>query len=180
MLVTFIATLILPLEYAIYVGILCSILIYLGESSHIKLSYMIENGTGQFLELPIEELIQQDPQIAIINIDGDLYFAVVEELQERVKQILETNVKVLIMRFRRTHMLGITGIMGINDIIRAANSKKVHILFCGVQKDVMESLQAAGLVDSVGKTRFFQARYQLFDSTNQALTEARNLLGKTD
>lgn len=180
MIVTFVATLILPLEYAIYVGILCSILIYLGESSHIKLSYMIENGTGQFLELPIEELIQQDPQIAIINIDGDLYFAVVEELQERVKQILETNVKVLIMRFRRTHMLGSTGIMGINDIIRAANSKKVHILFCGVQKDVMESLQAAGLVDSVGKTRFFQASYQLFDSTNQALTEARNLLGKTD
>lgn len=176
MIVTFISTLILPLEYAIYVGILSSILIYLGESSHVNLSYVMENEDGHFLELPIEELIQQDPKIAIINIDGDLYFAAVEELQEHVRQILETNVKVLILRFRRTHLLASTGIMAISDIIRAANKNSVHILFCGIQKEVMEPLQTAGIVDRVGKSHFFQANYQLFDSTHQALNEARRIL----
>jgi len=179
MTVTFISTLILPLEYAIYLGILSSILIYLGESSHVNLSYIIENEDGHFLELPIEEIIQQDPKIAIINVDGDIYFAAVEELQEHVKQILETNIKVLILRFRRTHLLASTGVMAINDIIRAASKNKVHLLFCGITESMMEPLQTAGIVDHIGKSRFFQANYQLFDSTHQALKEARRLLEET-
>ncbi len=82
MILTFISTLILPLEYAIYLGILSTILIYLGQSSHINLTYIVEDEEGQFIELPMKGIKKQNPKIALVNIEGDLFFTAVEDLRE--------------------------------------------------------------------------------------------------
>jgi len=178
MAITLISTLVLPLEYAIYLGILSTILIYLGESSHMNLSYIIENENGQFVELPLEGILKEKPVVAIVNIEGDLYFAAVDDLQNQVEQVLETDIKVLILRFRRTHLLASTGAMAIEQIIRTARKKNIHVLFCGVKKEILDPLEAAGVVAIVGDTLIFPAKIQLFESTHLALKEARTLLEK--
>ncbi len=122
MLITFISTLVLPLEYAIYLGILTTIVLHLGVSSRMNLSYIIEDDQGDFLEYPMQGFADQNPEIAIINIEGDLFFAAVQDLQDQVDRILETEIKVLILRFRRTHLLGSTGIM-VLDRYRAFSSR---------------------------------------------------------
>jgi len=124
MIITFISTLVLPLEYAIFLGILTTIVIHLGETSHMNLSYFIENEEGQFIEYPLQGIEKQTPHIAIINIEGDLFFAAVQDLQDQVERILETDIKVLILRFRRTHLLASTGIMALDHIVRLAHDKK--------------------------------------------------------
>ncbi len=43
LLITFTSSLLLPLEYAIFLGILSTILLYLGESSHVNLTYILED-----------------------------------------------------------------------------------------------------------------------------------------
>jgi SulP family sulfate permease len=178
MIVTFLSTLFLPLEYAIYLGILTTILIYLGESSHINLSYIVETDDGDFIELPLEEILKEDPKIAIINIEGDLYFAAVEDLQTRVNEILESGVKVMILRFRRTHLLASTGLMALDRLIQSARDKNVRVLFCGLQKEVLEPLEAAGMTEILGESQIFHAQSRLYQSTQQALKAAKNILGK--
>ena len=176
MLITFISTLVLPLEYAIYLGILTTIVLHLGVSSRMNLSYIIENDQGGFLEYPIQGLKDQNPEIAIINIEGDLFFAAVQDLQDQVDRILESEVKVLILRFRRTHLLASTGIMVLDRIVRSANDRKVHILFCGIKDEVLEPLKAAGLTELIGESRIFLANNQLFYSTLNALNAAKEKL----
>ncbi|MEA3327929.1 MAG: SulP family inorganic anion transporter [Chloroflexota bacterium] len=176
MLITFISTLVLPLEYAIYLGILTTIVIYLGVSSRMNLSYIIENEQGQFIEYPLQGIEKRTPHIAIINIEGDLFFAAVQDLQDQVERILETEIKVLILRFRRSHLLASTGVMALDRIVRSAHDKNVHILFCGLQNEVLVPLEAAGVTDLIGESRIFLANNQLFNSTQNALEAAKEIL----
>jgi len=180
MVITFVSTLVLPLQYAIYLGILSSILIYLGESSHLNLSYIIEDEDGQYIELPMKRLEKQRPQIVIINIEGDLYFAAVEDLQEQVEKVLQSDLKVLILRFRRTHLLASTGIMALNQLIRHARERNITVLFCGIHEEVRGPLEAAGVTGIIGEDRIFSANHQLFGSTQRALDEAKTIIEKQE
>lgn len=174
--ITFLSSLILPLEYAIYLGILSTILIYLGESSRVNLSYLIVSEDGHYLELPIEKIKAQNSKIVIVNIEGDLYFAAVEDLKKQIDSILETDLKVLILRFRRTHLLGSTGIMALDQLLQSARKKGVKILFCGLRDEVLNPLKDAGITEILGESSIFLADNQLFSSTQQALEKAGEII----
>lgn len=179
MVISLVSALVLPLEYAVYIGILSTILIFLGESSHMNLSYLIEDESGQFIELPLEGIKERQPRIAIVNIEGDLYFAAAEDLQSQITEILKTDIKVMILRFRRTHLLASTGVMALDQIIQAARKQGVRIMLAGLQEEVLEPLQAAGITGLVGDAHIFRANVQLFDSTHRALEEARKYVDAT-
>lgn len=176
MIVTLLATLLVPLEYAIYLGILFSILVYLAESSRINLSYIIEDGEGQFIEHSLESIKQLESKITIVNIEGDLYFAAVEDLEQQIEELFDTNLKILILRFRRTHLLASTAIMAIHSLIRNARKKGIEILFCGIQSDIRQPLEEAGVFDKLGQSKIFLANDQIFKSTHLALEEAKQIL----
>ena len=180
LLVTFISALVLPFEYAIFLGILSTLLMYLGESSRVNLSYILEDENGQFIELPMERIEERKPEIAIVNIEGDLYFAAVEGLEEQINRILNSGLKILILRFRRTHLLASTGIMALDHIIKAAKAKGVEVLFCGVHAEIRQTLESSGILDSIGQSRIFIANDQLFTSAQKALDEAKAILHKED
>ncbi len=173
---TFVSALILPLDYAIFIGVLASLLIFLGESSQINLSYISEDSNGQFIELPVESIKQQKPQIVIVNVEGDLYFAAVEGLQDELEKILETHPKVLILRFRRTHLLASTGVVALNQFIESAQKRGIHILFCGIHEKILETLDSAGIVDTIGISNIFTADDHLLSSTQRALEKAKSIL----
>lgn len=178
LLVTFISSLVLPLEYAIFLGILSTILMYLGESSHVNLTYILEDENGQFMELPMDTIEEKKPEIAIVNIEGDLYFAAVEELQEQINRILNSGLKVLILRFRRTHLLASTGIMALGHLIKSAHEKGVEVLFCGVHDEIRETLESSGILQSIGQSHIFSASDRLFTSAQEALKEAKSILNQ--
>jgi SulP family sulfate permease len=180
MAITFISTLLLPLEYAIYLGILSTILLYLGESSRMNLSYIVEDDQGDFIELPVNQIKSQTPRIAIVNVEGDLYFAAVEDLQNQMEQILESGIRVLILRFRRTHLLASTGVMALDQMLKSAKDKDIEVIFCGIQEEVLEPLESAGITEMMGESRILLASNKLFDSTQKALLEARTLLKNDD
>jgi len=178
MIITFISTLVLPLEYAIYLGVLTTILIYLGESSHINLSYIAEDEDGDFIELPLDKVDSHEPQIAVINIEGDLYFAAVEDLQSQIEQILDSGIEVLILRFRRTHLLASTGVMAMDRLLKKAQDRNMTILFCGLHEEVIEPLEGAGITEKIGESNIFLADRKLFGSTERALARAKAILSK--
>ncbi len=111
-----------------------------------------------------------------MNIEGDLYFAAVEELQQQINLILDSGLKVLILRFRRTHLLASTGIMALGHLIKSARDKGVEVLFCGVHDEIRETLESSGILESIGQSHIFIANDQLFTSAQKALIEAKALL----
>ena len=142
----------------------------------MNLSYIVIDENGDFLELPIEQIEEGKPRIAIVNVEGDLYFAAIEDLQKGVEQILQTDIEVLVLRFRRTHLLASTGILALERLIKSARDKGVGVIFCGVHEEVSEPLAHAGIIEMVGESHIFLADNKIFDSTQKALSKARSLL----
>lgn len=173
---TFFSALILPLEYSIIIGAISSLLIFLGESSLINLSYIKEDENGQFIELPITSIKQHHPEIVIVNVEGNLYFAAIEGLQKELEDIIESSPKVLILRFRRTHLFASTGAVALKQFVKSTQEAGIHVLLCGVHKEILETLEMAGILDSIGQTNVFTVNDQILDSTHEALKKAKYLL----
>ena len=175
-LATLAATLLLPLHIAIYVGVLLSIIIYVVESSKLELSYLSRSPSGGFVEHSFEDLLSNPPAIAIINIEGSLSFGAAEDLEQRLDQITDAGIRVVILRLRRLHILSTTGVSALVRIVTHANRAGTRVLMCGVKGDVETSLQASGLEDIMDPEDIFKASDVLFDSTQQALARAEELV----
>ena len=178
--VTFFATLLLPLHIAIYLGTLLSIGIYLYESGSIQLKYLTLNERGEFVEHSLEDIAAEQPSIALINVEGTLYFAAVDELEDSLQALLETGVKVMILRVRRLHLLASTGVLALKRIVTRARQVDATVLICGVTDEVNEILESSGLKSVAVADPIFRASDILFESTNQALRRAREIVTESE
>ena len=84
MLVTFGATLIFPLQDAIFLGAVLSLLIYLFESSQLKLTYFEMDEDRRFYQYDTMRHIRPDLPIVLISPEGPLHFAAVDELEKHL------------------------------------------------------------------------------------------------
>jgi sulfate permease, SulP family len=173
---TFAATLLLPLHYAIYLGGLLSILIYLYESGHLELTYLTVNQEGNFVEHRLEDLYQNPPDIAIINIEGDLYFGAVSDLEAAMDKLLTAGIKVMILRVRRMRRLASTGVSALQWSVIAARRQGTEILICGAGPQVMAVLESTEISALVGRENIFAGSDVLFQSTREALDRAKKFI----
>jgi len=179
--VTFAATLLLPLYIAIYLGTLLSIGIYLYESASIQLRYLTLNENGQVTEHSLEDIAAEHPPIALINVEGTLYFAAVDDFENKLQALLQTGVKVLILRVRRLHLLASTGVIALRGIVTSARDSGATVLLCGVTEKLGEILASSGFASPVEEVEpVFKASDILFESTSQALRRAREIIAEEE
>ncbi len=87
--VTFAATLTLALEFAIYLGVLMTLLLYLHRTSHPGLED-VKPFPGQFPPaFSAATGLADCPQLRIVRLNGSIYFGVVQHLQDALRQIDE-------------------------------------------------------------------------------------------
>jgi len=178
--VTFVATLLLPLYIAIYIGTFLSIGIYLYESGNIQLRYLTLNENGQVTEHSLEDLAAERPPIALINVEGTLYFAAVDDMETKLRALLQTGVKVLILRVRRLHLLASTGVIALRRIVTSARDSGATVLICGVTEEVGEILASSDFASHAEVEPVFKASDILFESTSQALRRAREIIAEEE
>jgi len=176
LLATFVATLTLELHIAIYVGTILSIAIYLYESSRLHLSYLTLNQNGAFVERHLDTLLDERPTVAIVNIDGALYFGAVDALEKRMDQVLDAGVRVVILRLRRTHLAASTAISALEHLTSRAKGLGILLLISGVSPDLRSRLMATGIGALIEEPCLFGASEVLFESTRQALAYAQDCL----
>lgn len=174
MVTTFVSTLLLPLHYAIYVGVALTILIYLFESSHLRMSYLTLNDEGLFVENSIESVQQIHPRVALINVEGALYFGAADDLEKQIIRTFNAGVKVIILRLRRVHLMASTGVTAMQHVVKQAEKMGIRVVLCGINADIEHVLKDSGLLHQIGPERTFLASQTLFASTCQAVEAARD------
>jgi len=116
------------------------------------------------------------PPIALINVEGTLYFAAVDDMEDRLRALLQTGVKVLILRVRRLHLIASTGVISLRRIVTSANDLGATVLICGVTEEVAEILVSSGFESPAEVEPVFRASSTLFESTSQAMRRAREII----
>jgi len=166
---TFFATMFFPLHYSIYFGIGISVILHLLEGSEVHLSYLVSSLGGQIIEKSLEQLVEESPEIAVVNIQEGLSFSQVEGLEEKILPILEQKIRVVILRVRRVKIIGSTGIIAIKRIILYAKKNNIQIIICGIQPDVRKNLEMAGIEKLLNRENIFDASEVVYDSMKSAI-----------
>jgi SulP family sulfate permease len=173
MLATFAAALLLPLQYAIYAGVLLSILIYLQESTRLRLTLLEFTDDGQIMERPIAGLLDGRPEVAVLNIEGALYFGAAEQMDKIAHDCLKGGVRVLVLRLRSARNLASTGAAALVGAIRAFQQNGGVVFLSGIDGPTRRTLEAAGITALVGDDHIFEGSEALYAATRRALEAAR-------
>ena len=172
--VTFLAVLFFPIQIAIYIGTLLSIGFYLSASSHLSLHYLeLDENTDKFVELDPKELPDRRSKVVIVNIEGALYFAAVDDLEERVNYLIDAGVEVIILRMRRTNMIASTAITALEALIQQACNHNVKIMLTGVSEKTKALLINCDVDHNIHDEDIINATNIPFEGTRIALDQVQ-------
>ncbi len=115
---TFLATLFLQLEFAILLGIMLSLAIYLNRTSHPRVLARVPDPRLDSRPFVTDPNLLECPQLKIVRIDGSLYFGAVSHVQSSLNAMVQA-------RPEQKHLLLVGS--GINFIDMAGAELLIHL-----------------------------------------------------
>lgn len=173
---TFLGGLLFPLDVAIAVGTITSVILFIHKAARPALNEIALDDRGNLLEKNIRE---ERPEIAIVHVEGDLFFASCELFLDQMRRLVgHPNQRAIILRLRNAHHLDATAALTIIDLIRFARKNDCAILVSGAHDEIDKVFHRSGLMDELGEENFF--RYSPGNpnvSTRDALKRAQEITG---
>ncbi len=162
LLVTLVATLFVQLEFAIYIGVMLSLMLYLKRTSRPLIldvkpdpgehSYHYSSDTG----------LPDCPQVKMIRINGSIFFGAVDHVQRYLQDIDLANPKQKHVLIDATAM-NFVDIAGAEMLAQEARRRRRlggGLYFYGVKKEVMQLLARGGYLDEIGPENIFPIKYR--------------------
>ncbi|MGC9467600.1 MAG: sulfate permease [Anaerolineae bacterium] len=154
MLVTLVATLALPLEYAVLMGIVLSVIYYLLRTSKPRVRVVLPSKDFRYFT-PRPEM-PSCTQLGVVEILGDLYFGAVSHIEESIERNLEENPtqRYLLLRMYPVEHCDISGIHALEKIVRTYRDRGGDVYFVHVHQAVRALMQSTGFRSLVGEDHF--------------------------
>ncbi len=175
MVATFVATLLLPLQYSVFVGVTLSLLLYVFQSSHLHITQLEPVGPYQFREIPFSPTLP-DRTLVILAVQGNLFFAAMRDLEQRLPVPNHARQPVLILRLRGDEMLAGTGTWTLVNYAERLRARGGKLILCGVEEKMLKTLQRTGALEKIGPENVFVARDVLLMSLQEAVEYAQQWL----
>ncbi len=154
MAVTFAATLLLPLQFAILIGVLMSLGYYLLRTSAPRvLAVLPDEGFKHWSHHPERP---QCPQLAVVDVLGDLYFGAVNHVEEAIYDILaETpGQRFLLLRMHSVQHLDISGVRMLESVRNVLRDRGGDLYLTRVRDPVLHRMRQAGFYAQLGPGHF--------------------------
>ena len=159
LLATFVATLTLQLEFAIYVGVGLSLILYLRRTSQPGVEDVKPVPGRSAPMFSTDTGLPDCPQLKIVRINGSLFFGAVNHLQEAFQAIDEANPA------HRHVLLVASGINfidlgGAHMLAQEAARRKAlggALYITHLKDEPMATLRQSGVYDQIGSSHFFRA-----------------------
>ena len=167
-----------PLQFAILFGVLLNIGLFIRTASRLHLNEIVpveRNDSFVERELPGSKA----GRIVFLQLEGDLFFGIADELRTRLTHLLDGKQKIIVLRLRRTHSADTTILHVLEEFTREIKSHAGHVILCGLQPDLLLVMGKYGLIDLIGSENCFTVTGKgLFESAKQAIAHARRLAGE--
>lgn len=176
---TFLSTILFPLQYAVFIGIFLNIAFYLRTSSRLHMAEMVQTDTGAFLERPIYDKQSGEQKVIFVQIEGELFFALADQLRDQLTSIQRSGVRVVVIRLKRCHSIDATILDVLENFVKDMKKNQRQVLLCGVKPEISRVLYNYGLDKLIGRENIFPAETGVFTSARRALMRARTLVGSS-
>ncbi len=173
---TMLSCLFFTLDIAFFIGIIMSVVTFLNK---VAVPHIVEyafNPAGRLVIVPQKENVGR--KIRIIGIAGELFFGMVDLLQNILQELAkDPDVRVIVLRFNNIYYMDASicaTILQLNDYFKQTNR---HLLISGVSQEVWAAFDHAGIIKSLGEENIFltdEVQPQL--STWNACIRARDIV----
>jgi SulP family sulfate permease len=156
MVVTFVATLLLPLQFAVLTGILMSFAVYiLGTSVPRVVPVLPSSDFSHFEPSPITKALPCT-QLAILEIFGDFYFGASSHIEEAIRNHLEAHPtqRYLLLRMVSVNHIDISGVHTLESVVRSLRQRNGDVFMMRTQGPVLELFKSTGFYATLGEDHF--------------------------
>lgn len=174
---TFGAAILLPLDLAIYLGVGLALFLALRKASTPSLAEFVFNDAGHLVQRGAE-VPRDHPQVAIIHVEGELFFGAADLFQDHVRwQVDQEQLRVVVLRLKNARHMDATTVFALRGLHDWLSQHDRHLLISGVHGGVLRTMQRSGLLDRIGQENVFPAELNPNLATRKALQRARQLIG---
>ncbi|MBT6277844.1 MAG: SulP family inorganic anion transporter [Chromatiales bacterium] len=157
---TFLATLLLELEFAIMLGVLLSLIVYLSQASRPQVLVRAPDPALPKHRFNTGRHLLECPQFKMVRVDGSLFFGAVNFVAERLRIIANRHPqqKHLLILARS---IGFIDVAGAELLAREARGRKDMggaLYLHAVKPQVLQTLSEGGYLDEIGEENLFETK----------------------
>jgi len=179
MVFTFIATLLLPIQWAVFLGVALSFLVHVIDAAgDVRVNQLLPRPDGLFEERPAPEKLESE-QMVILQLLGSIFFSAAYKLQEDLPDPDEARRPVVILRLRGHERIGSTFLSVLEKYANELRKQDGKLILSGVNEGILEQLEKTGSFgDVLPREDVFLATDVLGESTRQAMAAAQQWLAE--
>lgn len=174
--VTFIGTLILPIQLAVGLGVLLSAVLYINKSStDVSLVQLVKRPDGQIEEHKAPQKLSSH-DVMVFDIYGHLFYAGARTLERQLPDPNGTESPVVVLRMRGYNELGATMIDVLSDYAEKLKNVGGRLYLSGLSKTAYDQVRRADTLELTGPVHAYGAEPVIWQSTSDAANDARTWL----
>ena len=177
---TFLSTLLFELEFAIYLGVLLSLMLFIAKTSAPEVH------TLAFGSPPGEDIrklqsirktpLVQCPQLKIIRIDMSIYFGSINHIQKQISRIVDNQrIYHILIVASGVNFIDLAGIEGLLIEHRRLKALNGNLYLVDVKSSTYEFMEKVNFVNEIGRENFFESKEEaihiVFDRLDRSKCE---------
>jgi SulP family sulfate permease len=169
---TFLATLFLPIQAAVGLGVVLSALLYVGTAStDVTVVELTEQSDGSVVERPAARRLDSN-RVTTLDVYGHLFYAGARTLEHMLPSPDDAQRPVVVLRLRGRHTLGATLIDVLSRYADALQAASGRLYLTGVSEHAHDQIVRTGKLHLSGPVRVHEATQVIGESTREARAEA--------
>jgi SulP family sulfate permease len=178
MIITFVATLLVPLQFAVLLGMVLSIVLHVfRQSNKVVVTQWVLQPQGFPLEQPAPKQVPSN-QLTLLHIYGSLFFAAAKSVEEMLPDVNDARHAVVAIGLRGQGEIGSTFMTVLKRYTEALQAHESKLMLVGIDATERDQLTKTGLLTLIGAENVFLATPQLGEAMNQAVEAAHAWLGQ--
>ena len=153
--VTFGATLLLPMEFAIYLGVLLSLVLYLRRTSKPNITALARSRRAKKLVSAHRSGLPECEALKIIRIDGSIFFGAVDYVQSVLMVIPQKHVLIVASGI---NFMDLAGTELLANEAKRLNAQGGGLYLCNTNGSVIKPIIRNGHLSAIGKRHFFATK----------------------
>lgn len=172
MIVTWGATLLLPLEFAVLTGILISFARYISKTSAPGVYSVLPD--DEFAHFEYQPDKEECPQLGVITIMGSLYFGAARYVEDQIRAHMNRypEQRYLLLRMHRVNHCDISGIHMLETIVKLYRQRGGDIFMVGLREAVWEKINLSDFDILLGVDHFLEQESAIIHIFNNVLNPA--------
>jgi len=160
LLTTFFATLFLELEFAIYMGVLLSLMLFLNRTSHPQIISLAPNpkSLSRSLEDANAKNLDECPQLKIIRIDMSIYFGSVAAIQKEIHKLTKKGYRFILVDASGVNFVDIAGSEMLEQEAKRIEELGGGLYFYHIKDGVFKHLLRSDAFGHIGDYHFFPTK----------------------